>query len=99
MNSSHKLKRALGLTLLLAALLSAACRGGNGSDADAVAPASPTPIAECQAYENALSTCIHRPVGVGFSTQASLLPHSEGERARIASMCTENLHRLAGACR
>jgi hypothetical protein len=57
----------------------------------------PEPVAECQAYEAALTACFHRPSQ--FSRQASLLPETRSQRKRIAQLCSDNLKRLRTACR
>jgi hypothetical protein len=58
---------------------------------------APEPIPECEEYGRALTACLHRDIG--FATQAAALPKSDSERARIRTVCKENLRHLPTGCR
>lgn len=56
----------------------------------------PQPVPECVAYEKAMAACFHRDLP--FATQPSVLPANDADRARIRSMCIENMARLRRSC-
>jgi hypothetical protein len=58
----------------------------------------PEPVAECIQYESAISACFHRPPS-GFARQASLIPKTKNDLARIREECRANLDRAKSACR
>lgn len=58
---------------------------------------TPEPVEECLRFESALNTCFHRDFAV--ASQEAYLPKSKADRARLQSLCADNLKRLTQTCR
>lgn len=67
------------------------------SQEDNSSQVAPEPVAECVAYESALSGCHHHQMTI--ANQPSLIPHTVVEREHIRAVCNENMQRLRVACR
>ena len=76
------------MIVVLALLLTAACQRAANDGTE--------PVAECQAYEQAMERCTgrHEPI----STQREALPTSDQQRELLRKVCSENLARLARGC-
>jgi|CZKU01.1.fsa_nt_gi hypothetical protein len=75
--------------VLFPMLLLAGC-SGKGRD-------GPKPVAECEAYEAALTRCtgVHTP----FASQPEAMASSEVQRTQLKELCLQNMVELKQACR
>ena len=81
---------AVGAALLLA------CSGRSAAPTSS-SSGGPQPVPECQAYQREMSQCTG--VNADISNQPAALASTDGDRARLATMCSANLERLRQSCR
>jgi hypothetical protein len=87
--------KAMAVSALLTAIaLSIGACAKHAADEE---PPPGEPVAECVAYEHLLASCMHRKTD--FAAQAILKPSSPDERAKVRTVCSDNLRRLQAACR
>jgi hypothetical protein len=82
-------------TSLVIYVLLSACSSRSGAATDG--PVEPQPIAECVAYEKALSRCTGRDASVAGPALKGVT--SEADRAYLRDLCALNLQRLNSSCR
>jgi hypothetical protein len=87
--------RVTGFAILFVGLVPAFVACG-GHKASGEAP-SAEPMAECDQYQALMRRCLHRDVPMAQNVMQ--LAKTDADRERFRAVCSENLARLAAACR